>query len=141
MREIVFPPGYERAAPRSEEEVMAEMDRRCGNKPSVVRTVASTPLAPPPEASRLDTKVTTQVGVGFVLNGMIRKADESRAKRQVTPRPEQIDRSACRHKSGWTCAGAYFRDRDKMRVACRACGFKQVVTKWECDVLVAQVAE
>jgi hypothetical protein len=86
-------PGHEPDEQRTQDQIMAEMDARFGCS-QVVRTKASTPLAPPPadppdpkRASKSSVKTeapTKRATGGFVLNGIeqrsLRLQDKKRRK-------------------------------------------------------------
>ncbi len=92
---VKFPAIYERISkPRTDEEVLRDLDRRCGYVESPVRHSASTPLAPAPGQDGFNERAmkpkneraTPAPKPGFYMPGMIERAKKlNREKREKQP--------------------------------------------------------
>lgn len=115
--------------------------------PTVYRTTASTPLAPPPvdepkpnlKASVKTEAPTKKPRAGFVINGFDqRKLERERRKRE--PIPAQIPQADCPHgKDGFSRDGRSLsggRDTGRLRLKCRTCGYRLHVWPAEAEKIL-----
>lgn len=138
MRTVTLPPWYDREpSARTEEEVLADLDRRFAQGSSTdYRKYHTTPLAPPPTGTD-DDKPSRSIGrfsnPNKPMPDNFSQRRVERERRKWEPRPEQVDPKDCPHDAGYSRDGM---SHGLYRLKCRKCGErKRVATFDEVDAL------